>query len=565
MAHPIPSAALEYHIGILGKTGSGKSYAAQGIAERLIRAKERVCIIDPTDRYWGLRLMADGKTPSGFDIVIFGGAHGDMPLAATHGAALAEIIGTSSTSAIIATRLLGVNERAKFFTDFALKLVEKNDGPLHLIIDEAHLFAPQQGARAGGGIPALVNATNNLVSLGRGLGLRIILVSQRPAKLHKDSLTQVESLIAMRLIAPQDRNAIDDWVADWADKKTGEEIKASLPSLSSGDAWLWSPEIDILKRVHFPVIGTYDSGKPPAAGKRGPELKPIDLATVRGKLEIVAKDAAENDPKRLKAEVARLTRELSTAKSAGAGASSAELGAAKKAAFDEGRSAGYAAGVWDGQNTARLALEQLKPVAAAAHRAVEVVQAALVQKPIPSAMPDRPTARQAPVAAPRKPSPAASGQDSEVGQGGLRRILVALAQRPEGLTNRQIGVRAGLSSKSGTFSTYISKARSSGWVEGHSPLVITKAGIEALGDYDPLPTGRDLLDHWLGELGDSGAARLLKAIADAYPNTLTNAEAGERASLSHQSGTFSTYLSKLRTLELIEGRGELRAADELFS
>jgi hypothetical protein len=159
-----------------------------------------------------------------------------------------------------------------------------------------------------------------------------------------------------------------------------------------------------------------------------------------------------------------------------------------------------------------------------------------------------------------------NGHDTgEVGSGGLRRILTALAQRQDGLTNRQIGVRAGLSSKSGTFSTYISKGRSNGWIADRGDRrVITEAGLAALGDYEPLPAGRDLLDHWLRELGESGAARLLKAVADAYPAGLTNAEAGERANLSHGSGTFSTYLSKLRTLELVTGRGELRASDELF-
>ena len=65
---PIPAAALE-HIALLGKTGSGKSYAAQGLVVRRIEKRERVCVIDPTDPYWGLRLLADGKNPSGYEVV----------------------------------------------------------------------------------------------------------------------------------------------------------------------------------------------------------------------------------------------------------------------------------------------------------------------------------------------------------------------------------------------------------------------------------------------------------------------------------------------------------------
>ena len=148
MKSAIPDAALEQHIALLGKTGSGKSLTSQGLVERLIEEKCRVCIIDPTDRYWGLRLLADGKNPSGYEPVIFGGQHADLPLSAAHGAAIAEIVGTTSTPVIIATRLMTVSERTKFFTDFAETLLRKNQGSLHLVIDEkssVHAATGRQG------------------------------------------------------------------------------------------------------------------------------------------------------------------------------------------------------------------------------------------------------------------------------------------------------------------------------------------------------------------------------------------------------------------------------------
>jgi hypothetical protein len=154
--------------------------------------------------------------------------------------------------------------------------------------------------------------------------------------------------------------------------------------------------------------------------------------------------------------------------------------------------------------------------------------------------------------------------DASIGNSGLRRILIALAQR-SGLNRRQLGLRACLSSRSGTFDTYLSKGRSNGWIEGSAQLQITAAGRAALGEYIPLPEGQALLAYWLNELGNSGAARILRALADAYPRALTRAELGAAANLSDRSGTFDTYLSKLRTLELVEGRGELRASEELFS
>lgn len=94
-------------------------------------------------------------------------------------------------------------------------------------------------------------------------------------------------------------------------------------------------------------------------------------------------------------------------------------------------------------------------------------------------------------------------------------------------------------------------------------MQITESGLEVLGSYEPLPTKQALLDHWLADLGQSGASRILAALADAYPKALTSAEVAEAAGMQ-VSGTFSTYVSKLRSLELVEGRGELRASKEFF-
>lgn len=205
---PFPEAILDRHVAILGKTGSGKSNAAKVVAAYLMDKDERVCVVDPTGTWWGMRLDRTGKKPSNFKPVIFGGMHGDIEISGDHGKAIAGIIATSSDSAIIDTRSMSVSSRTKFFAAFGETLLRENRGPLHLIIDEAHLFAPQgrvNDPQSG----AMLHAANNLVSLGRGIGLRIIMISQRPAKLHKDSLTQVETLAAMRLIAPQDRKAVE--------------------------------------------------------------------------------------------------------------------------------------------------------------------------------------------------------------------------------------------------------------------------------------------------------------------------------------------------------------------
>src|SRR3954466_12902476 len=89
-----------------------------------------------------------------------------------------------------------------------------------------------------------------LVRRGRARGIGVTLVTQRAAVLNKDVLTQVEVLIALRTIAPQDREAIDAWVKVHGTPEQRAELLASLPSLPIGTAWFWSPGwLDAFQRV----------------------------------------------------------------------------------------------------------------------------------------------------------------------------------------------------------------------------------------------------------------------------------------------------------------------------
>jgi uncharacterized protein len=578
----IPDAALEQHVALLGKTGSGKSFASQGVAERLISRKRRVCIIDPTDRYWGLRLLADGKNPSGFEPVIFGGQHGDLPLSATHGAALAEIVGTTTTPVIIATRLLTVGERTRFFTEFAETLLRKNEGSLHLIVDEAHLFAPQtkvQSVESG----RLLHATNNLVSLGRGIGLRIMMLSQRPAKLHKDALTQIETLVAFRLIAPQDRNAIRDWVREWADEATGAELMSSLPSLPTGTAWMWAPELDILRKVGFPLIATYDSGKP-RAGAKDPALKPIDLAAVRGKLELVAKGVVENDPRRLKARIAALEREVLLFSTSNEAAKN--NAAAQKSAIAAAEQRGYQRGAQEARLDAFAStMELLLPLTGIVGETVEAakrlaeawdrirlgLQEATTQQPIILPKPaEGGTAETGgkyadPISAaarrPRRdlPNPAHSSPLPR----GERACLIAAAQHPEGVSREQLTVLTGY--KRSTRNAYVQRLRERLYVDqtAEGRILATATGQAALGDdYQPLPTGQALRDHWLSRLPE-GERRIFDLLLRAYPDGLDRESIG--AGTEYKRSTRDAYLARLRVKELIEISDDgVRATDKLF-
>lgn len=566
----IPSKALEQHIAILGKTGSGKTYAAKGAVEGILSDGGRVCIIDPTGAWHGLRSSATGKS-AGFPVAIFGGSHADLPLGGAHGEAIAEVIGTSSTPAIIDTSLMRVGERTRFFADFADALVRKNKGPLHLIIDEAHLFAPQgkvNDPQSG----AMLHAANNLVSLGRSRGLRVMLITQRPAKLHKDSLTQVETLVTLRLIAPQDRKAVEEWIKDNADEAKGREIISSLATLKTGQGWVWAPEIGVLERVSFPKIKTFDSSRAPEGGEegKGPVLAPIDKDAVAAKLETFAKEIVASDPARLKADNAALRRKVAELEAAKPSVDPNAIAAAEERGFERAKAQLTAAAERRVREETVAFVKQLRERIAPldAYLDEEVKRANGMKAELAKAVTFTPPP--APRPAPVRPIPAARAvaADPDRPLGAERRPLAVLAGvYPAGMTEAQWAVGAGLKRTGGTWSAYVSRLRSAGRIEERGDLFFaTEQGIADLGGQIATlpPPGPELVEYWAGKI--SGVGPMLRFLADQYPNFVTRDDLAAHLDLAASGGTFGAYLSRLRSPGLIEEDREknLRAAPMLM-
>lgn len=114
-AQPIPDAALDDRLATVGTSGSGKTYAMGTAVERLLERKARLIIPDPLGVWWGLRLLADGKTDSGFPVVIFGGPHGDLPLTEHAGALIGEAAASMAESCILDLSELGTKASERRF------------------------------------------------------------------------------------------------------------------------------------------------------------------------------------------------------------------------------------------------------------------------------------------------------------------------------------------------------------------------------------------------------------------------------------------------------------------
>jgi hypothetical protein len=171
------------------------------------------------------------------------------------------------------------------------------------------------------------------------------------------------------------------------------------------------------------------------------------------------------------------------------------------------------------------------------------------------------------VAPPRQSRPVNGTPQGDTSIGKVHRaFLTVLANRQGKTTTRnQLAVFSGYSATSRHVDNTISACRTAGWLEGESSrLVITDAGLSALGSFDELPTGEALRNYWIRETGAAPGA-MLKALCEVYPKSLSRDEVAEVAGYSVTSRHVDNSLSYLRTLELISGSREaLTASEELF-
>ena len=583
--HPLPKAVLAQHTVILGKTRSGKSSTMRGLVEELLDDKKPVCIIDPKGDWWGLKSSASGKR-AGYEVVIFGGVHADVPINAHSGAVVGDLVATGNRPCIIDLGGWMVGERTRFFIEFASTLFKKTHGARWLCIDECHNFAPQ-GKIMDPDAGKMLHWANRLASEGAGKGLTLISASQRPQKVHKDYLTSHETLIAMRVIHPLDRKAMKEWMDGCADPTKGAEVLNTLAGMQRGEAWVWSPEIDFgPKRIQFPMFKTYDSFAV-QTGEAGQKLSgwaAVDLDDVKAKLASVVEEAKANDPRELRAQVAALKGVIekltykSTTTDGTAKPDNAAIAAAEKRGFDQAQRKLRREAEKHAQETIVAAMDAIENlISPIGIRLKEQIGAARKQR-VTLQVEFTPTAaapqqyrhpiQQKGAVVPRSYSAAcAVGDNEDRPLGAERKPLAALASvYPAGMTESQWAVAAGFRRTGGTWNTYVSRLRTALRVVRQGELwFASELGIGDLGTNVPTmpPPGAALVDFWAARVPAAG--RLLRVLAEHYPNGLTRDELAAQVEMTSSGGSFNTYLSRLRSPGLIEEQdGQVRASRQLM-
>lgn len=549
---------LNERLAIVGGTGSGKSYSARGLVERVLSTKlGRVGIIDPTGVWWGLRLKPDGKS-AGFPVVLFGGDHSDVPLLETAGRVIAQAVASTHQSWIIDTSALKSKAaERRFMLDFLDGIFEANREDITLVVDEADRFSPQ---RMNPESARLHERMEEIVRRGRVRGFTPWLITQRPASLNKDVLSQATAYISMRMTGRHDREAMADVIEGQADKAVAKAIIDMMPRHKVGSGLVWAPQQDILLPESFPTIKTFDSMQAPKPGERRKTktLPPIDLGALREKMATVEVEAKANDPAQLRRRITELEREKKSAKGV-LGASEADLKAAHDRGLHEGLRDGFVSGYNAAQNDASKAIMALDFTPRLGEKKFQRVD-----------IPHTPRAASPPPAAPRSqsassPSPPrrdAGGNGTALPRG-EKACLICAAQKPDGATREQLTVVTGY--KRSSRDAYLQRLREKGYIDQQGDRVVaTEEGIAALGsDFEPLPTGEALREFHLRRLPE-GERRVLEVLISAYPDAVAREVIDETTDYKRSSR--DAYLQRLSARQLVtsQGRGEVRASDQLF-
>ncbi len=250
---PVQGAATKT-LGIFGKKGSGKTWTAAVWVEQLLTHQVPVVILDPVGRWWDLGLSADGRS-AGFPIAILGGQHGQVPLAPDMGTAIARYVADKHVATVVDLSFESKNTWRKIIADFCDELFKINRLPVHVIIEEAPEFIPQ---RIFGENATVFGAVDRLVRLGRNHGIGVTAIGQRLQTTNKDTVSQVDALIVMRLVDPQGKKSARDWVLAKGEEERADEFVDALARLKTGAGFVWSPEwLEEFAQVNFAPRQTF--------------------------------------------------------------------------------------------------------------------------------------------------------------------------------------------------------------------------------------------------------------------------------------------------------------------
>ena len=235
----LPAAAIiGQSVAILGIKGSGKSNTAAVLMEELLAAGIPICVVDIAGEYFTLKEKFEHVSVIGKSLK----ADVDVPLELENARDLADKIYTNGLATVLDMSGLRSappkrdrddvvvyrEDLLEPFFDEIWHLAARLEIPMVIFLEEAHNWIPQ----GRGATPTLRDLFIDIAAEGRKRGLSLIMIGQRSARIHKDTLTQADIAFLHRVRHPIDVKVYIEmvprpsrWVRDRVHKlKNGEAL-----------------------------------------------------------------------------------------------------------------------------------------------------------------------------------------------------------------------------------------------------------------------------------------------------------------------------------------------------
>jgi len=551
---------------ILGTRGAGKTYTGKGVAEQLMDHGIPLLVFDCVGMWRWLKVpRRDGGR--GFPVVVAGGAAPDVPLTPE---SAPEIVRAAIRAGItLVIDLYDPNlskaDWRRIVRTCCRVLMFENRGFRHVFLEEAPEYAPQKVMDG-----ETYAEVEKLVRMGGNASVGVTMLTQRPQELNKAVLELCENLFVMR---QRGRNAIDN-IGKWLDMLSpakAAQVVASLTALEPGEGWLFDAANTEPQRTRGPQIMSHhpDRTKPElGSGLMAVEVAQF-VATLQEQLPVLQQEAAENDPKALRARIRELEQQQHGRLSERAVMDAEARG--KEKGLAEGREQGRRELASQVSDIFRRYSEQVQQLLAGVHAMPPTVvhgpdlAKACEEIRLPSFEwkerdDDQPPAR----IDRRKVSDLPPVQ---------QRILNAVAELEQmGAATPKRELVCFLAGYSNTTSTGFAKALSalsSGGYVTYPPgglVAITNAGAK-LAQPPPKPRTPAEMQARIVQLLEPVCGRILDPLVKVYPRSLARDEAARRAGYTNVTSTgFAKALSRLSSLGFVRypERGKVAAAPILF-
>lgn len=265
---------------VTGKSGSGKSNTMSVIAEKLLDGGYPVMLVDTDGEYYGLKEEYE---------LLHAGADEecDIQVNPEHAGKLAKLALEDNVPIILdVSGYLNEEDGKELLTAVAKQLFAKEKKlkkPFLMVVEEVHEYIPE-----GGGMDECGRMLIKVGKRGRKHGLGIVGISQRPADVKKDFITQCDWLVWHRLTWNNDTKVVG--------RILGSDYAEAIEEMGDGEGFLVTDWSEQTRRVQFHRKQTFDAGATPGLEDfERPDLKSVSDDLVSDLKEISKEESLRED------------------------------------------------------------------------------------------------------------------------------------------------------------------------------------------------------------------------------------------------------------------------------